>query len=126
MKKIKTLPIIAALTFSVGVAIAQDSGQLSGNTNNQDIIAGSQDIERAGSTANFAASSFLDRAFRTRVGNRGASIAATSYTGLCLPQGSQKDKLVESVLNDVTLAKSGINQADASRVLHTIYSKYPC
>lgn len=73
---------------------------------------------------------FLDRAYKTRLGVRGAKTnPSTVLAGFCLPESKDKSLIVSEVLLKIKKddkSRAGIKKEISERVYATIKSLYPC
>lgn len=70
-------------------------------------------------------SEFLQRAYRTRLGNK-YRMQATYLAGYCLPEGVTNDTLIHNIINSLKNTAYPENTARDVLVYNTIKSLYPC
>ncbi|MGB0468178.1 MAG: Rap1a/Tai family immunity protein [Pontibacterium sp.] len=71
-------------------------------------------------------SDFLIRAFKTRVGERPATVPATYYAGFCLPENMVHDDVVEDILKKMGQSTNNTRVNKANMVFQTLRAQYPC
>lgn len=71
-------------------------------------------------------SSFFERAFKTRVGERSSSVPATYYAGFCLPDDIVDEEVIKTIMDEVRQTDTDSAEGKASVVFKAIQTKFPC
>lgn len=71
-------------------------------------------------------SSFFERAFKTRVGERPSTLPATYYAGFCVPENTANDDVINSILGEITQKSTSVDLDKAQSVFRALRNQYPC
>lgn len=130
MKKLSSvISLVTCLGITPALAMDDGSKQIS-----KDYIAGFlagarltddeiiNNIKTAGESS--SGSDFLDRAFRTRLGNQ--PVPATYYAGFCIPEDQSRTSVIRNIADQLKLVKHEQDTLPDSLVYQAVKTQYPC
>lgn len=132
MKKIScVLSLVTCLGITPALAMDDGSKQIS-----KDYIAGFlagarltdgeiiKHFKTAGESS--SGSDFLDRVFRTRIGNQPVPVPATYYAGFCIPEDKSHTSIIRNIADQLKHVKHDQDTSPDSLVYQAIKMLYPC